>query len=373
MHPTTNPLLLLQALGQSVWLDYIRRSLLENGELTRLIGEDGVCGVTSNPSIFELAITASDDYHAAITTLAGDAPSSETAYETLVIDDIRAAADLLRSVYLRTDGRDGYVSLEVSPHLAHDTDGTVAAARRLWTRIDRPNCMIKIPATQAGLPAIRRTIAAGINVNVTLVFAVERYSEVAEAFVAGLEDRVAAGQPVDTVASVASVFVSRIDTLVDARLGDAGPECPLAADLHGRAGIAVACLAYRRSCEWTRSARWAAPADRGARPQRLLWASTGTKDAQASDVKYVEALIAPGTINTLPPQTLAAYRDHGQPAARIEAGLAQADATVAGLAACGMELAGIGRMLEAEGVKKFADAYDTLLAKLDVALRKARG
>lgn len=373
MPPSENPLVRLAALGQSVWLDYIRRGILESGELARLVADDAVSGVTSNPAIFELAIARSDDYRGAIARLAREGTEAEDAYERLALEDIRAAADVLLPVYRASESRDGYVSLEVSPALAHDTEATVREARRLWRAIGRPNAMIKIPATAAGLPAVRRALADGINVNVTLIFSVERYREVVDAFLAGLEDRDAAGLPLDRIASVASFFVSRIDGVVDAALAARveGPHAQAAAALRGRAAIANSALAWRHAGEWTTSRHWQRLAERGARPQRLLWASTSTKDPQASDVKYVEALIAPNTVNTIPPQTLDAYRDHGDPRSRIEDALAEADAVFAGLATLGIDMPAVCQELEADGVRKFAEAFDSLLDKLGKALVEA--
>lgn len=366
-----NPLLLLRSLGQSVWLDYIERALLVSGELAHLIENDGLGGITSNPSIFEKAIGGHEDYDADIARLARRGAAAAEIYEAIVLDDIGRAADLLLPVYERTRARDGYVSIEVTPHLAHDTDGSVQEAARLWERLHRPNIMIKVPGTRAGLPAVRRLIAQGINVNVTLLFGLGRYRATQEAWLGGLEDRAQAGLPLAPVASVASFFLSRIDVLVDKRLDAlAGSGHEESAALRGEAAIVSARLAYQSYRELTASARCRRLADRGAQSQRLLWASTGTKDPAYSDVKYVEPLIGPDTVNTLPPETLNAYRRHGRPAARLEQNLERAEEVVARLARLGIDLEDVALQLEQEGVKKFIEPYDKLLAALDQRRRK---
>jgi transaldolase len=359
---TANPLRTLHALGQSVWLDDIRRAWLVDGTLARLVAEDGVSGLTSNPAIFEKAIAQHHDYDSAIAGAARRGLDSGAIYEELVLEDVGHAAELLRPVHAQSGGRDGYVSLEVSPHLAHDSGQTLAEAQRLWGLLGRANMLIKVPATRAGLPAIRRLIASGINVNVTLLFSVARYREVADAWLTGLEDRARAGLRLEGVASVASFFLSRIDTLVDKRLdahGGAG-----AHELRGQAAVASARLAFQVYKELITSPRWLALASQGARPQRLLWASTSTKDPRYSDVKYVEPLIGPDTVNTLPIETLDAYRDHGQPRVRIEDDLAGARALPGRLAALGIDLEEAAQQLEEEGVRKFIEPYDRLLAAL---------
>lgn len=362
-----NPLLVLRSLGQSIWLDYIERGMFNSGELGRLIKNDGLGGITSNPSIFEKAISGHEDYDADIARLARSAANATEMYETIVLDDIGHAADLFLPVYERTQGRDGYVSIEVSPHLAYETDQTVKQAIRLWEKLHRPNIMIKVPGTRLGLPAVRQLIAKGINVNVTLLFGLGRYREVLEAWLNGLEDRVKAGLPPASVASVASFFLSRIDVLVDKRLdalaGSAGGKP--AARLRGEAAISYARLAYQIYKEMIESDRWRRLSDRGAQPQRLLWASTGTKDPAYSEVKYVEALIGPDTVNTLPPETLNAYRKHGDPALRLEQELAQASDVPASLAGLGIDLEAVAQQLEEEGVKKFIEPFDKLLASLE--------
>lgn len=361
-----NRLRRIESLGQSLWLDYIERALLAGGGLECLIHDDGISGVTSNPAIFEKAIQHAD-YDAAIALLARRGLGAQEIYEELAFEDVSLAADLLRDVYETSCmraccGCDGYVSLEVSPQLAHDTAATVAEAKRLWNRVGRPNLMIKVPATRAGLPAIRQLIADGINVNVTLLFGVARYREVAESYFAGLEDRLAQGGTIDRVASVASFFLSRIDTLVDGYLDHAGQ--PQARELRGQAAIAYARLAYLDYQEFMRSPRWQALTARGARPQRLLWASTSTKDPAYDDVKYVDALIGPDTVNTLPPETMTAYRDHGKPALRLEEGTDAARALPGQLAALGVDLTAVSDELERQGVQKFIEPYERLLATL---------
>jgi transaldolase len=363
-----NPLRRLEGFGQSIWLDFTRRGMVASGEFRRLIEEDGVSGVTSNPSIFEKAIAGSHDYDEAIRDLALGGRSADEIYRALTAEDIQLAADLFRPAFDHTGGRDGFVSLEVSPHLAHDTAGTVAEARRLWAALGRPNAMIKVPATRAGLPAIRRLTAEGINVNVTLLFGLPRYREVAEAYIRGLEDRAAQGDTPAHIASAASFFLSRIDVLVDPRLdrlvAAGGPEATLAATLRGRVALASAKVAYQIYKEIFGGERFRALADRGARPQRPLWASTSTKDPAYSDVKYVEALIGPETINTLPLETLNDYRDHGNPAPRLEERLAEAYRVLERLPELGIDLSAVTQQLEDEGVAKFDEALDTLMVKL---------
>ena len=352
----------LHRFGQSVWLDYIRRGMLASGDVTRLIAEDGLAGMTTNPAIFEDAITRHHEYDAAITALALEGMGVAAIYETLVEEDVIRAADLLRPTYERTGGHDGYVSLEVTPHLAYDTEATIVEAQRLWRRVARPNLMIKVPATHAGLQAIRRLIALGINVNVTLLFGVARYREVAAAWLAGLEDRLADDAPLAGVASVASFFLSRIDTHVDRMLEHAGDEAARA--LRGQAAIACARLAYQEYKALTADLRWQMLAAHGVSPQRLLWASTSTKDRAYHDLKYVEALIGPETVNTLTPETLAAYRDHGEPAKRLEEDLDMARALPERLAALGVDLEAASAELEHQGIQKFIGSYDRLHAAL---------
>jgi transaldolase len=362
----TNPLRALEALGQSVWLDDIRRGWLEDGTLARLIAEDGVSGVTSNPAIFGKSISDTHDYDAAIRDLARRGMDSLAMYEALAIEDVGRAADELRATYDASAARDGYVSLEVSPHLAHDTAATVAEAQRLWARVNRPNLMIKVPGTDEGLPAIRQLIARGINVNVTLLFGIERYRQAAIAFMEGLGERLRAGNPVRSVASVASFFLSRIDVLIDQRLDRIEREESRrrAQELRGQAAVASGRCAYQAFLEVTATPRWRQLERAGAQTQRLLWASTGTKDRAYSDVKYVEPLIGANTVNTLPIETLAAFRDHGRPAARLTDEVEAAAGVAAALSALGIELPAVVRQLEEEGVQKFIAPYDKLLALL---------
>jgi transaldolase len=358
----TNPLVRLGRLGQSPWYDYITRDLLASGELGRLIREDGLLGMTTNPTIFEKAIVGSDVYDADVRRLSSAGRTPAEVVEAIAVADVRVACELFAPVYQRTSGRDGLVSLEVSPTLAHDTAGTVRDAERLWSAVERPNAMIKIPGTREGLPAVTHCIGAGINVNVTLLFSVQRYEDVVAAYEEGLEARVARGQPVDRVASVASFFVSRVDTMVDPMLDRIGGP---AAELRGTIATANAALAYGAFRRLTAAPRWTALAARGARVQRPLWASTSTKDPRYPDLHYVEPLIAPDTVNTLPPDTFAAYRDHGQPEVRIDAALAQADRLLGALARAGVDLADLTARLEAEGVRKFAASYESLLQGIE--------
>ena len=357
-----NPLRELLKHGQSVWLDYIRRSLLTSGELQRLVEEDGLRGVTSNPTIFEKAIAGSTDYDAALRARLGEDPhtGAATLFEALAIEDIQRAADLLRPVHEETKGADGFVSLEVSPRLAHDTAGTVAEARRLWQALARPNVMIKVPATPEGIPAIETLIGEGINVNVTLMFSLSHYEVVAQAYLRGLER---CPQP-QRVASVASFFISRVDTVVDRSLEVIGTHDALA--LRGRIAIANAKMVYRRFREIFHGDPFAALRKRGARVQRPLWASTGTKNPAYSDILYVEELVGPDTVNTVPPATLDAFRDHGQaPGTTVQQGHAQADEALARLAKLGIDLNVITDKLQADGVASFAASFEQLLAALE--------
>ncbi|GBC81569.1 Transaldolase [bacterium HR10] len=357
----------LQKYGQSVWLDNIRRGLIASGELKRLIEEDGLRGVTSNPTIFEKAIAGSTDYDEAMRKLVDEGKSVNEIYEALVLEDIRMAADLFLPVFEATDGQDGFVSLEVSPKLAYDTEGTIAEARRLWRLLERQNVMIKVPATPEGLPAIEQLIGEGININVTLLFSIERYEQVAQAYIAGLEKRADRGDSLDRVASVASFFLSRIDTVVDrileARLRDskdAEQRARLEA-LLGKAAIASAKLAYQRFKEIFSSPRFLKLKRKGARVQRILWASTSTKNPHHRDVRYVEELIGPDTVNTMPPTTLDAFRDHGRPRASLEENVEEARKALEALAEVGIVLDQTARQLQDEGVKAFSDSFDQLM------------
>ncbi len=372
-----NPLLKLAAFGQSIWLDYIRRQIIDNGELQKLIDADGLKGVTSNPAIFEKAIAGSRDYDESIRTMAQAGRSIEAIYEALTVEDVQRAADLFRPLHDRLDGGDGFVSLEVNPHLARDTQGSITEARRLWQALSRPNVLIKIPATKEGLPAIRQLISEGINVNVTLLFGLPRYREVAEAYIAGLEARAAQGKPLQGVASVASFFLSRIDVLLDPKLealaAAGGPQALGAKELIGQVAVASAKVAYTIYQEIFGSERFQALAAKGARLQRLLWASTSTKNPAYPDTKYVEPLIGPNTINTLPPETIDAYRDHGKPAARLTEAVDRAAAYLQRLPELGLDLNQATQQLEDEGVDKFNKPFDSLMSTLEGKRREAGG
>ena len=372
-----NPLRALPLYGQSVWLDYIRRSLINSGELHRLIKEDGLRGVTSNPAIFEKAITGSSDYREDFEHFGTDTEDAKTLYERLAVRDVQDAADELRPVYEETSKRDGYVSLEVSPLLAYDTGATLDEARRLWLDVGRDNVMIKVPATPQGIPAIQELVGEGINVNVTLLFAQDAYQRVAEAYMAGLEIYSAQGGDLARVASVASFFVSRIDTAVDALIADrlqAGTgsnESSLLRGLVGKVAIANAKLAYQRYQELVSSPRWQSLSERGAQTQRLLWASTGTKNPGYRDVIYIEELIGPDTVNTVPPSTFDAFRDHGRPRASLTEDVDDAADTLAALAEAGISLDEITDKLLTEGVQLFDDAFEKLLTAVAQQMRKA--
>jgi transaldolase/glucose-6-phosphate isomerase len=378
-----NPLIELQKLGQSIWYDNVRRALITSGDLQQKIGlpkgvtsnlqqkvsGDDLRGVTSNPAIFEKAIVGSTDYDEALRKLIAEGKGIKEIYESLVIEDIQNVADLLAPVYARTDGVDGYVSLEVSPLLAHDTDASISEAKRLWATLDRKNVMIKIPATPEGLPAIRALIAEGININVTLIFSQEAYEQVADAYISGLEDRANAGKPVDQLASVASVFVSRIDTAIDNQLeymirrpSDESEKAKLGdlPGLLGKAAIANAKLMYQRFKEIFNSDRFASLRSKGAHVQRPLWASTGTKNPAYRDTYYVEELIGPDTVNTVPPATFTAFRDHGRVRASLDENLDDARATIKALAEIGIDLNQVTQQLQDEGVKAFMDSFHTL-------------
>lgn len=365
-----NPLLALEGFGQSVWLDSIRRGHILSGELARMAGE-GVRGETSNPAIFEKAIAGSSDYDTAIRELLGEGCSALETYEALAVADVQMAADVFRPIYEASDGGDGYLSLEVSPHLAHDTAGTLAEARRLWERVGRPNAMIKIPATPEGLPAIEECLYQGINVNVTLLFAVPVYEQTADAYLRALERRLTEKLPVDRLASVASFFVSRIDTLADERieerasaLHDPAARAELTS-LQGRVAIANAKLAYQSFKSLCAEPRFRALAERGARVQRPLWASTSTKNPRYRDVLYVESLIGPDTVNTLPFETIAAFRDHGRARPTIEEDVDGARLTIERLAQAGVSLPAITQQVLEEGLRKFAEPFEKLLRAIE--------
>jgi transaldolase len=368
---THNPLQELRKLGQSVWLDDIGLKMLGDGSLAKLISDDGIAGVTSNPAILSHSITSDPEYAQAIKDLLPKVSDSMALYESLAIDDLRAAADLFRPLYDSLEGRDGFVSLEVSPHLAYDTPGSIEEGRRLWGRLDRVNAFIKIPGTQPGIAAIRQLITDGINVNVTLLFSPERYKAVAEAYCDGLEAHLAAGKPVDMVASVASFFLSRIDSNVDPQLDKlaAGGQSAARA-LRGKAAIASAARAYQIYKELIVSPRWQALAKRGARPQRLLWASTSTKDATYSPTKYVEELIAADTVNTAPLETINIYRQRGQPQPRLAPHVAESQEVIEGLARLGIDLGKVAEQLETEAVRKFIEPFDKLQGWLEERRKK---
>jgi transaldolase len=372
----SNPLQQLGALGQSVWCDFIERRMLSDGEFARLIERDGVSGVTTNPTIFEKALAAGNAYAADIAGLAGVATTPGPIADALMREDVRRAADLLRPVYDRSAGADGYVSLEVSPRLAHDAPATIAAAKAAWDALDRPNVMIKIPATQEGIDAIRSLIGAGVNVNATLLFSVTRYLEVAQAYAQGLESRAAANLPLERVASVASFFVSRIDTLINSQIDtliDSSPTAQRRAHalaLRGQAAIACARLAYREFERRQIEPAWVRLAARGARPQRLLWASTSTKDPRYRDTAYVEALIGPQTVTTLTRETLAAYRQHGDPALRLRLDLVRAQQLGTELAHLGIDLEQVAAELEADGLHRFAASEEALHARIAQAMAR---
>ena len=365
-----NPLRRLQEYGQSVWLDYIRRDLLENGELQRLTTEDGLRGMTSNPAIFEKAIADSTLYDAAFTSMPPHRADTTARYEHVAIEDIQRAADILRPIYDATQRRDGYVSFEVSPYLAHDTDRTLAEARRLWSAVGRENLMIKVPGTPEGIPAVERLISEGLNINVTLLFAREVYERVAEAYIAGIEKRAAAGKDVRHVASVASFFISRIDTLVDAELSarlkdaSAGDRARLQ-NLLGKVAIANGKLTYERYGKIFGGPRWEQLQAAGAQTQRVLWASTSTKNPNYRDVLYVEELIGADTVNTIPPATFDAFREHGRLRPSLTEDAASARQTMEQLAQAGVSMQAVTAKLLDDGVRLFAEAFDKLLLAVE--------
>jgi transaldolase len=364
------PLQALAALGQSIWLDFIKRDLIESGELARRVGTGELTGMTSNPAIFEKAIAGSTDYDRLLAEAARDRADTKTVYERLAVRDIRDAADALRPVYDATKARDGYVSLEVSPHLAHDTAGTVDEARRLWRTVDRPNLMIKVPGTPAGVPAFAALIEEGVNVNVTLLFSRAAHRAVADSYVGSIAKRAARSLDVGRIASVASFFVSRIDTATDKLLGariaaaQSDAERSELRGLLGKAAIANAKLAYQTYLEVFGAPGWKTLADAGAQTQRVLWASTSTKNPDYRDVVYIEELIGPDTVNTVPPATLEAFRDHGRARPSLTEDVAGARRVMDALAAAGISLDRVTDELLDDGVKLFADAFDTLLGAI---------
>jgi transaldolase/glucose-6-phosphate isomerase len=376
----TNPLRELETIGQAVWLDYLHRKILDDGELARLIEQDGVTGLTSNPSIFEKAIGDGDAYDARLQAEMKRGERTPMAlYERIAIADIQAAADIFRPTFDRLGGKDGFVSLEVSPTLANDTEGTIAEARRLWGAVGRPNLMIKVPGTAAGVPAIRQLVGEGINVNVTLLFGVDAYLDVAEAHMAGLETFKAAGGDVSLVHGVASFFVSRIDTkidgAIDARL-NANPPTDAAVRLRrlrGKIAIANAKRAYQRYLELIEGPRWKPLAAAGASPQRLLWASTGVKDQAYPDTLYIDSLIGADTVNTMPPKTLDAFRDHGTVSPSLTDAVPEAEHDLAEAQGLGLDLDGVTRTLVVEGVELFAKAFEELLRAVAAKSRQMAG
>jgi transaldolase len=368
-----NRLQQLHDAGQSIWLDYIDRTILRNGELARRIANDALTGMTSNPTIFEKALAEGTAYDEQLS----NAPAGLTAwdlFELIETDDVRAACDIFRPIFDRTRGRDGFVSIEVSPGAANDADATVAEAHRLWEMVGRPNVLIKVPGTKQGAVAVRRLIADGINVNITLLFSRDAYRAIIEAYMGGLEHRLAAGKPIDHVSSVASFFVSRVDTEVDKRidkmLPSASPDQARRLHaLHGRAAVANAKLAYALFREMFAGARWSALADRGARLQRPLWASTSTKNPAYRDVMYVEDLIGPDTVNTMPLATLKAFRDHGKVERTVDTHLDEERALLAELESLGISLSDVTDRLLVDGVASFQNSFDTLLARLEQKTR----
>jgi transaldolase len=361
-----NPLKGLLAYGQSPWMDYIRRDLLTGGGLKKFIAEDGLRGQTSNPTIFEKAINGSTLYNDILNSPEAKSLNAKQLYEKIAIRDVQDACDIFRPVYDETKHRDGYVSLEVSPFLANDTNGTIEEARRLWKTVNRPNVMIKVPATPEGVPAIRQLLEDGLNINITLLFAQSAYEKVAEAFIAALEARAAKGQPINQIASVASFFVSRIDTLIDSKIDGllktaAGDAKILLESLHGTIAIANAKLTYKKYLELFGGPRWKALAAKGAQTQRLLWASTSTKNPKYRDVLYVEELIGADTVDTIPPATFDAFRDHGKLRPSLTEDVAGAARHMENLAKAGISMKEVTEQLVADGVRLFAEAFKTLL------------
>jgi transaldolase len=362
---TQNALLGLQKYGQSVWLDYIRRNIILNGELQKLIDQDGLRGITSNPSIFEKAIAGSNDYTDLLTQLGKQGLPTGQIYERIVVRDIQDSADKLLPVYKSTNRRDGYVSLEVSPTLARDTQGTIEEARRLWKAVSRPNIMIKVPGTPEGVEPVRQLTGEGLNINITLLFAQEAYISVAEAYLDGLEAALKTGKDISGIASVASFFVSRIDTLVDSMIDERlktakGDDVQLLEALRGKIAIANAKQAYRYYQKMIETPRWKALAARGAQSQRLLWASTSTKNPKYRDVLYIEELIGPDTVNTIPPATMDAFRDHGILRRTLDADLAAADRTMSDLEATGISMKQVTGKLLNDAIRLFDDAFTQL-------------
>ena len=366
-----NPLIGLRELGQSVWLDNLSRKLINSGELKRFIDEDGLSGITSNPTIFQKAISGSTDYDTSLQrTIHKGIKDEKELFLGLAIEDVSNGADMLWPVYQSTNGMDGFVSIEVSPDLAYDTDATIAEARHLFSTLNRKNILVKVPATKQGLPAIEQLISEGVNINVTLLFSIERYEEVAEAYLRGLEKRTSKGQPINEIASVASFFVSRVDTLTDkllqTRLSSAAsnPEKDKIASLFGKAAVANAKIAYKGYKSIFSGKRFLTLKEKGGHIQRILWGSTGTKNPKYSDIKYVEELIAPDSVNTLPETTIEAFRDHGQAKITIGDHLEEAERTFPELKSIGIEINEVTKQLEREGVKLFSDSFFALLKEI---------
>ena len=364
----TGKLFDLAAQGQSVWLDFITRDLLKSGELRRMIESDGLRGMTSNPTIFQNAIGKGTDYDEQIKELIAAGKDTSAIFEAVAVKDIQDACDLFRPLYDSTDGLDGFVSIEVSPTLAHDTEKTLADARRLWQEVGRPNVMIKVPGTAAGIPAIKVLLSEGINVNITLLFSLPSHKQVMWAYVEALEARAQAGKPVDHIASVASFFVSRVDTLADKLIDEkiaAGGDAATLKAIQGKVAVANAKVAYENFQHIFGGDRFKALAAKGARVQRPLWASTGTKNRAYSDILYVDSLIGPDTVNTLPPATLEAFMDHGTVARTVDQGVAEAHKTLDALKVAGVEIDTVTRQLEKEGVASFAKSFEDLLAGVE--------
>jgi transaldolase len=367
----TNPLIQLKVLGQSVWYDNIDRAQLNSGQFKRLLDEDGVVGVTANPTIFQKSISQGNAYDEQITQLIREGKSTSEIYEAIVIQDIRTVADMLHPIYDSTNRQDGYVSLEVSPDLAHDTEGTLSEVRRFWKLVDRPNLMIKIPATREGIPAVRQALTEGININITLIFSIEFYRQVTDAFLTALEDRNAEGKDISHIASVASFFVSRVDTLVDKLLEDkikatnSSTEQEMLKSLEGKAAIANARLVYQDFKHIFGSPRFETLKHSGAQVQRPLWASTSTKNPAYRDVLYAEELIGPNTVDTMPLETIENFRDHGQVRLSIEDDIPQARADLATLEKIGIHYDQVTQQLLDEGVQKFADSFHELFQGIE--------
>lgn len=364
---TVNALKRLKDLGQSVWYDYIRRDLYLDGSLARLIREDGLAGMTSNPTIFQKAIAETELYDDEIARLGADGRGPAQIFEGLAVRDVQSAADVFRAVYDETDGNDGFVSIEVSPSLAHDAEGSMVEADRLWRACNRPNVMVKIPGTTQGLDAIRGCLARGININITLLFSVERHRQVMEAYLSAMEERTANGLSVERIRSVASFFVSRVDTNADRKIDARANGHPL----RGKLGIANARVAYQAFEEVFGTERFAALHAHGASIQRPLWASTSTKDPSYPGLYYVDALVAPNSVDTMPPETLEAYRDHGEPMVRIREDVEGANAVLPGLRGLGIDTDAIFQELEDEGIRKFSESFDGLLAAIAAKRRVA--